>query len=80
MGRGQECQLKVSDISVSRNHCEIEYHKGKFRIRDMGSKFGTLTLAQGKIEILPGTLTGMQIGRTLMVFEAKPIKKEMKVG
>jgi len=25
IGRGQDCELKVSDISVSRNHCQINY-------------------------------------------------------
>ena len=30
VGRGQDCDIKVSDISVSRYHCEIRYKDGKF--------------------------------------------------
>jgi len=56
---------------VSRNHCEIEYNKGKFKLKDSASKFGTLTLASGKVEILPGTMTAMQIGRSLVIFEVR---------
>jgi pSer/pThr/pTyr-binding forkhead associated (FHA) protein len=51
IGRGQDCDLKVSDISVSRNHCQIQYMKGKFLLQDMGSKFGTLVLCKDPVEV-----------------------------
>lgn len=77
VGRGQDCDLKVSDISVSRNHCQIQFKKekngSKFWLQDSLSKFGTLALARGLVEILPGTTTGMQIGRTLMIFQTRSI-------
>lgn len=44
IGRGQDCDLKISDISVSRNHCQINYRDGKFWLQDKQSKFGTLVL------------------------------------
>jgi predicted component of type VI protein secretion system len=28
VGRGQDCDIKVSDISVSRYHCEIRFRNG----------------------------------------------------
>lgn len=71
LGRGQDCDLKVSDISVSRNHCYIQYKNGKFMLQDSGSKFGTLTLTRGRIEVLPDTNIGMQIGRTLVIFQVQ---------
>lgn len=81
LGRGQDCDLKVSDISVSRNHCCIHFRNGKFYLQDQNSKFGTLALTRGRVEILPDTNTGMQIGRTLMIFQTRPIKrKEFQVG
>ena len=67
MGRAQECDIKVSDISVSRNHCYIRYNDGKFYLQDISSKFGTLCLNRGKTEIPPGCTMGMQVGRTLFV-------------
>ena len=40
-----------------------------------------MALARGLIEILPETTTGMQIGRTLMIFQTRNnITKEFKVG
>jgi hypothetical protein len=59
LGRGQDCDLKVSDITVSRNHCTINYKNGKFYLQDQNSKFGTLALSKGRVEILPDTNTGM---------------------
>lgn len=59
LGRGQDCELKVSDISVSRNHCLINYKKGYFFLTDNGSKFGTLILARNRIEIRPNLDYGL---------------------
>ena len=32
IGRGHQCDLRISDISVSRYHSKIVYAKGQFRI------------------------------------------------
>lgn len=40
-------------------------------LQDSGSKFGTLTLSRGHIEVLPDTHIGMQIGRTLVIFQVQ---------
>ena len=38
-------------------------------------------MTRGPVEILPDTNTGMQIGRTLMIFQTRPIsRKEFNVG
>ena len=42
MGRANNSDIKLNDISVSRNHSIISYNKGEFFIDDIGSKFGTL--------------------------------------
>jgi pSer/pThr/pTyr-binding forkhead associated (FHA) protein len=42
-GRGHACEIRVSDISVSRLHAYIKYERDKgFLIVDNNSKFGTL--------------------------------------
>ena len=41
MGRGHYCELRVSDISVSRFHAYIKNINYKFYIFDNNSKFGT---------------------------------------
>ena len=42
MGRGHDCELRISDVSVSRSHATINFSAGNFFIEDNGSKFGTL--------------------------------------
>ena len=41
-GRGHQCDIRISDISVSRLHAYIKYEDGNFVIVDNNSKFGTL--------------------------------------
>ena len=50
-GRGNDTQIKISDISVSRNHALIKLENNKFFIEDLLSKFGTLVLIQKPIEL-----------------------------
>ena len=42
MGRGHQCDLRVSDISVSRLHAYIKFENGGFVMYDNNSKFGSL--------------------------------------
>lgn len=42
IGRGESNEVKLSDISISRDHSQIFYKDGKFYIKDLRSKFGTL--------------------------------------
>lgn len=55
LGRGHESDVRVSDISVSRCHALIKYNQenGRFYLEDNLSKFGTLVLAKGSIELEP---------------------------
>ena len=42
IGRGHLCEIRITDISVSRSHAEILFKDDKFYIKDRRSKFGTL--------------------------------------
>ena len=42
MGRGSDCEIKISDISVSRTHARLIKEDGNYYIEDLESKFGTL--------------------------------------
>jgi hypothetical protein len=42
MGRGHMCEIKITDISVSRSHGQITLLDGTFYLKDLKSKFGTL--------------------------------------
>jgi hypothetical protein len=71
MGRAQQNELRIHDISISRNHAEIIISKDdELYIRDVKSKFGTLVLVKSP-EIVPElseTVSVYQIGRTVFVF------------
>ena len=34
MGRGNDSDIRITDISVSRYHATIKYEKGKFVLKD----------------------------------------------
>ena len=42
LGRGYECEIRITDISVSRNHAQIKNVGNSFYVFDNKSKFGTL--------------------------------------
>ncbi len=78
IGRGHLCDIRVSDISVSRSHAEIEFNDGKFLIRDTKSKFGTLVLFDEEFEINSKHSLMLQSGRCLYEFsiEKEAIEEE----
>ena len=69
IGRGHDCQILLSDISVSRWHCFLTIDKTSKNIfiHDNNSKFGTLILVQTKNMIMSFQLKlNIQIGRTYL--------------
>ena len=74
LGRGHESDVRVSDISVSRCHALVKYNEdnGRFYLEDNLSKFGTLVLAKGQIDLEPEMTKAVQIGRSVISFTVKP--------
>ena len=71
LGRGHECEIRITDISVSRNHALIKNVGNSFYIFDSKSKFGTL-VKEDPLKLEIGRLPrGVQIGRTMLNFEMK---------
>ena len=68
IGRANTSDIKLNDISVSRNHSVISYDSGKFYIDDIGSKFGTLLLIQNNILFLPYKEISIQTGTCHLLF------------
>ena len=66
IGRGLDMNLILNDLSISRNHCQLELcDNNDIVLNDNNSKFGTLILVQAKeIEILKGQTLTIQVGRT----------------
>jgi pSer/pThr/pTyr-binding forkhead associated (FHA) protein len=67
LGRGHECEIRISDISVSRNHASIKLNGDGFYIYDNKSKFGTLVRNESAFDLEVGVDgKGIQIGRTFL--------------
>ena len=65
MGRGQFCDILLSDVSVSRIHCLLIIDGKNIYIRDNDSKFGTLVLVQSpSIKMIEDLPLYIQVGRT----------------
>jgi pSer/pThr/pTyr-binding forkhead associated (FHA) protein len=76
-GRGQEADIRISDISVSRMHGAISLvNENKIFLQDLGSKFGTLVLLQKRI-LIGNKKISLQIGRSYI--EAKSIPNRMLI-
>ena len=68
IGRANNSDIKLNDISVSRNHSIISYNDGAIYIDDIGSKFGTLLLIQNNILFLPYKEINIQTGKCHLIF------------
>ena len=72
LGRGHDCEIRITDISVSRNHAMIKFLNGAFHIFDNKSKFGTLVKEERmEIAVTPDHAQAIQIGRTVVILELK---------
>lgn len=72
LGRGHDCEIRITDISVSRNHALIKFNNGGFHIFDNKSKFGTLVKEERmEVPVTPDHAQAMQIGRTVVIIEMR---------
>jgi pSer/pThr/pTyr-binding forkhead associated (FHA) protein len=70
IGRGQESDMRISDISISRNHALITLSSnGDIHLYDNKSKFGTLIFLFNKsMKVLKYNNYSIQVGRTTLKF------------
>ena len=77
VGRGQLCDILLSDVSVSRVHCILTIDGKNIYIHDNDSKFGTLVLIQSpSIKLAENLPLNVQVGRTYLNFL---LKKDSKI-
>ncbi len=62
VGRQQECDLCIPLMVVSRKHCEINEDGGVLRVRDLGSRNGTLVNGKKIAEAVLNSGDTLQIG------------------
>jgi pSer/pThr/pTyr-binding forkhead associated (FHA) protein len=70
IGRANECELSISELSVSRFHCIIHKDEGDLFIEDNSSKFGTLILIQNNNMFMNDYIPlKVQISKTYIKFK-----------
>lgn len=52
LGRGDDCDIQLSDARISRNHCRISAEGGRANVEDLASSWGTL-LNGNRVETSP---------------------------
>jgi len=68
VGRHNDNEIRLSDVSVSRHHAALSWSFGAAYIQDSESKFGTLVAFNKQHCIIPEKPFTMQCGRTLLEF------------
>lgn len=71
VGRGHDSDIKISDISVSRRHCQVKFVGSEFYLEDTKSKFGTLSKLNGQLLLRNNAEVTVQISRTVLHFTFK---------
>ena len=73
IGRSHESDLRITDVTVSRMHCQItKTNENDLILEDSNSKFGSLVYLQiKKLKILPYLVLPIQIGRTFLQFSIR---------
>jgi len=66
LGRGHESNVRIADVSISRCHATIRFHRGHFVLEDHNSKFGTLVAMKKPRALDHGNAISIQVGRTVL--------------
>jgi hypothetical protein len=70
IGRANECELSLPELSVSRFHCIIHKDNGQLFLEDNTSKFGSLILVQNKNMIVNDLMPlKLQVNKTFIKFK-----------
>jgi hypothetical protein len=68
IGRGETCQVQLSDPSVSREHCSIQYLEGALKLVDSGSRNRTLVNGEAVSRHLLVDGDEITVGQTCLRF------------
>lgn len=72
LGRANDSDVRMTDISVSRNHATLKLFNGYLYLQDNSSKFGTLiNLNNNNVLMSPQRQLAVQCGRLYLQFNVK---------
>jgi len=73
VGTADDCDLVLTDDTVSRRHCEIELSEAGFRVRDLGSTNGVRNAAMRVYDIAGAEACELVLGETTLTIT--PLKE-----
>ncbi|RMH37248.1 MAG: FHA domain-containing protein [Deltaproteobacteria bacterium] len=68
IGANPSCDVVLDDPTVSRFHCEIAIDGGRARVRDLGSRNGTIVDGVGVVDAFLKTGSTLRLGRSALRF------------
>lgn len=72
IGRASDADVRITDISVSRNHAEVKFVNGSYYVSDFSSKFGTLVRVKNNFSVIPnGMHLALQLKKNFLTFRMK---------
>lgn len=71
LGRANDSDVRMTDISVSRNHASLKLYNGYLYLQDNSSKFGTLVNLQRSLIVIPQRQLALQSGKLYLLFNLK---------
>ena len=80
VGRGSQCEVRITDVSVSRHHSSFDlvYKTDKYGNEDYAltvcdemSKFGTLVFMRRPIPVVKGGKVNIQVGRSIFTVQVQ---------
>ena len=77
VGRQQECDLCIPLMVISRKHCEINSDGGVLRVRDLGSRNGTLVNGKKIADAVLNPGDSFQIGPLLFGVQVDGVPAEL---
>jgi len=69
IGRGDDCDIRISQTSISRHHAALDLTDGAWRIEDLGSQNGVFINGERVREFELPEKTKVQLGTINMVFD-----------
>jgi pSer/pThr/pTyr-binding forkhead associated (FHA) protein len=72
IGRGEECDIRILDLLISRRHCQIRWKDNDFYIKDNNSTNKTFLnkkIISGEEKLEPGDI--ISVGNTILLFTDK---------
>ena len=82
IGRRHDCDLCIPLMVVSRRHCQLNYNNEALKIRDLGSRAGTLLNGKPIDEATVRAGDYIKVGNARIPYDpevlAKAVKKVMK--